>query len=207
MKSKNLLILIIVALTVGLGLFLFLGSKEKYNYVSQLSVERSNYKSYLASDTTLIPSGDTSGIHFFAIDSSYKVNAKVELLKRNDIVHVPTSSGENRKFIKHSKLLFTLKDTALSLTLLRDIESSNFFLPFSDNTSAQETYGAGRYLPVQYVEGKDLTLDFNLAFNPKCAYNHIYTCPVPPAENHLNIKVRAGEKTYVKIPASQRAIP
>jgi uncharacterized protein (DUF1684 family) len=71
------------------------------------------------------------------------------------------------------------------------------FLAFGDKTSALETYGAGRYLDVTKTPGsRTIKLDFNLAYNPYCAYDNTYSCPLPPAENLLEVAVKAGEKTY-----------
>jgi uncharacterized protein (DUF1684 family) len=71
------------------------------------------------------------------------------------------------------------------------------FLAFGDETSARETYGAGRYLDVQKVPGsKTITLDFNKAYNPYCAYNETFSCPLPPQENLLQVAIKAGEQTY-----------
>lgn len=70
------------------------------------------------------------------------------------------------------------------------------FVPFVDETSGKETYGSGRYLDLEQARGDDYVLDFNMAYNPYCAYNDDYVCPIPPRENKLPIEIRAGEKTY-----------
>jgi uncharacterized protein (DUF1684 family) len=71
------------------------------------------------------------------------------------------------------------------------------FLAFADATSANETYGAGRYLDVKKIPGaSSIILDFNQSYNPYCAYSEKYSCPFPPRENVLKIAVRAGEKKY-----------
>ncbi len=71
-----------------------------------------------------------------------------------------------------------------------------FFLPFADNLAGKETYPAGRYIePEQLADGKFL-VDFNLAYNPYCAYNDAWSCPLTPAENRLKVAIRAGEKIF-----------
>ena len=71
------------------------------------------------------------------------------------------------------------------------------FLAFADATSGDETYGAGRYLDVKKVPGATtVTLDFNKAYNPYCAYSDNFSCPFPPKENILSIPIKAGEKVY-----------
>jgi hypothetical protein len=72
----------------------------------------------------------------------------------------------------------------------------HLFIPFNDRTNGNETYGGGRFLDV-YETGTDtLIIDFNLAYNPYCAYNHKYSCPIPPEANNLELKVKAGEKKF-----------
>ncbi len=72
------------------------------------------------------------------------------------------------------------------------------FLPFTDLTNSKETYGAGRYIEVKSGNGNTITIDFNKAYNPYCAYNEAYSCPIPPKENRMAIGILAGEKTYKK---------
>jgi uncharacterized protein (DUF1684 family) len=72
----------------------------------------------------------------------------------------------------------------------------HLFIPFNDLTNGKETYGGGRFLDVYENGGKVLIIDFNLAYNPYCAYNHKYSCPVPPESNYLNLKIKAGEKIF-----------
>jgi uncharacterized protein (DUF1684 family) len=77
-------------------------------------------------------------------------------------------------------------------------EGSNgerLFVPFTDATTGQETYGAGRYLDLDRTSTGIYVVDFNTAYNPYCAYNPTYDCPVPPKDNRLPVPIRAGEKT------------
>ena len=80
------------------------------------------------------------------------------------------------------------------LVRARDPETGHLFLPFQDETSGRETYGAGRYLEVPVLEDGQLLLDFNYAYHPFCAYNPGYSCPIPPFENRLPVAIRAGER-------------
>ncbi|AEV31450.1 Protein of unknown function (DUF1684) [Owenweeksia hongkongensis DSM 17368] len=72
------------------------------------------------------------------------------------------------------------------------------FIPFTDLTNGEETYGAGRYVEATLPEGDTLLIDFNKAYNPYCAYNDKYSCPIPPKENHLGIEIKAGELVFEK---------
>jgi hypothetical protein len=73
---------------------------------------------------------------------------------------------------------------------------NKLFIPFADETSANQTYGAGRYLEADKPNGNIVALDFNLAYNPYCAYSEEYSCPFPPPENLLSVAIEAGEKKY-----------
>jgi uncharacterized protein (DUF1684 family) len=70
------------------------------------------------------------------------------------------------------------------------------FLPFTDLTNGIETYGGGRYLELRIVDLENGWIDFNYAYNPYCAYNHKYSCPIPPMDNHLNFRLEAGVKAF-----------
>ena len=74
----------------------------------------------------------------------------------------------------------------------------HLFVPFNDKTNGKETYGGGRFLDVMETGEEKLIIDFNKAYNPYCAYNHKYSCPIPPEANNLDIKVKAGEKKWHK---------
>lgn len=94
---------------------------------------------------------------------------------------------------------FGLGDSRFQLTVFKSAEdpfTRSLFVPFSDQTSGSETYGSGRYLDIEEQGGDSYELDFNLAYNPYCAYNEEYTCPIPPKENRLPVRIAAGEKNY-----------
>lgn len=119
---------------------------------------------------------------------------------------MPTSSGITKKFRKFGVLKFTLngREQLLSVYQIDPEIGSKFpeyadllFVPFKDLTSGKETYGVGRYIDIKTPKGNKVTLDFNLAYNPNCAYgNDKYSCPIPPKENFLRVEIKAGEKNY-----------
>ena len=74
--------------------------------------------------------------------------------------------------------------------------ATDLFIMFADGTSGHDTYGAGRFLHVPFAANGKTTVDFNEAYNPPCAFNHFATCPLPPFQNRLTLKVTAGEKNY-----------
>ncbi|MDQ7948357.1 MAG: DUF1684 domain-containing protein, partial [Pedobacter sp.] len=148
---------------------------------------------------------DLKDLHFFKIDESYCIRAKIELLPLDKILKIPTSGGQAKQFYRYAKATFNLKGKTFQLTLFKSEIPYNhpkykdlLFLPFTDETNSLTTYGGGRYIDVYLTDIKDgwLTIDFNKAYNPYCAYTHGYQCPIPPEENDLAVAIKAGEKLF-----------
>lgn len=143
-------------------------------------------------------------IEFFPIREKYCVKAKLVLTPDEKPFEMPRSKGNTGTYRKYGVATFTLdgKECKLSvyqfMKLINDPQYKNdLFLPFKDMTNGKETYGGGRFLELQIPEGDELLIDFNKAYNPLCCYhNPKYSCPIPPAENHLQVKILAGEKKY-----------
>ncbi|MGI8929030.1 MAG: DUF1684 domain-containing protein [Candidatus Limnocylindrales bacterium] len=114
-----------------------------------------------------------------------------------DTVTLATSTGQLRQMVVAGQLVFLFEAIEYRLTgfLTHDAEGYEvIFLPFRDETSGKETYGAGRYVEVPYdKDDEEFELDFNLAYNPSCAFSPAYDCPYPPPGNRLTVEVRAGE--------------
>ncbi|MBS1260848.1 MAG: hypothetical protein MAG453_00164 [Calditrichaeota bacterium] len=139
------------------------------------------------------------GLSWYAPADQYRVSAHVEPAAGDTLV-MPTSAGLEKSYIRHSRLRFALAGGSHELTLFAPASAPGAygFIPFTDATSGGETYGGGRYLDLDLpAAGSDsLLLDFNMAYNPLCAYVPHYNCPIPPAENALEIPIHAGEKAY-----------
>jgi uncharacterized protein len=139
---------------------------------------------------------------YYPVDSSYNVPAELKPSSESPTLTMPTSSGEMRPMRRVGALEFTLKGQPLRLTAFVEAgaaDVNHLFVPFRDRTTGTETYEAGRYLDLDRTVTGLYELDFNLAYNPNCYFSPMYSCPIPPAENHLQVEVRAGER--VKKPA------
>jgi len=137
-----------------------------------------------------------AGIEHFPINESYRVEAKLEAYDAPREVAVPTVLGLDAMYVAPGVLHFAIGGVEHSLEpYLSGPENERYFLIFRDATSAVTTYGAGRYLYAS-AAGEDGTtvLDFNLAYNPPCAFTPYATCPLPPPQNWLQIAIEAGEK-------------
>ena len=105
-----------------------------------------------------------------------------------------TSTGSEQTYVRFGKFKFTVEGQEAELTIYSG--PHGFFLPFADSLAGAETYGAGRYLEPEPLGKNKFLVDFNLAYNPYCAYNDRWSCPLTPRENRLNVAVRAGEKLF-----------
>ena len=137
-------------------------------------------------------------LNYFEPNTNYIVTAKLEKLPLGDTLTTRTSLGKERQFLKFAMAHFELQKQQHSLLLLKSVkkDSKRLFLTFKDATSGEESYGAGRYLDVYASEDNTALLDFNMLYNPYCAYADGFDCPLPPKGNQLKIKILAGEKTY-----------
>jgi uncharacterized protein (DUF1684 family) len=108
---------------------------------------------------------------------------------------IATSDGTDRVYHHAGVVRLPIADQEVPLNLY-DTGHPGFFLPFRDATSGKETYGAGRYLDLQPNDDGTVTIDFNLAYSPYCAYSDVYSCALPPAGNWLTVSIEAGEKNW-----------
>jgi len=148
--------------------------------------------------------GHFAGLSYYPPDPAFRVEAEVVPFDHTEIVQMGTSTGEIRPQMRAAELRFRIDGRDLRLTGFADPHQHHaheLFVPFRDTTSGRETYGAGRYLEVEVTHQKaggtySATLDFNLAYNPYCAYSPNYSCPIPPRENTLPVAITAGERSY-----------
>ena len=152
---------------------------------------------------------DKKFFRFFPADKNYLVKCSFEKLHDTAMVIMKTSGTKipEKDFTRYGKIMFTIHDTALKLTvyqsksLQQNPQYKNYlFIPFTDITTGDDTYGSGRYIDIATTDIKNNTveIDFNKAYNPYCAYTTGYNCPIPPRENYLNVAINAGEKTFAK---------
>ena len=117
--------------------------------------------------------------------------------QEKEVIEMITSTGESQPYLRWGTFTFAVEGETATLTIYRGLDDGEFFLPFADATSGNESYGAGRYLDVALLDDSRFLVDFNYAYNPYSAYNPRWNCPIPPAENRLRVPIHAGEK---KIP-------
>jgi uncharacterized protein (DUF1684 family) len=136
-------------------------------------------------------------LNYFLPDESYRIPAQFIPIKNGEVFKMKTNTDRLPEYRKYGQLLFTIQDQKLELTLYQNVEQPEYlFCPFKDKTNGNQTYGSGRFLDFEERDLENMVLDFNYAYNPYCAYNSNYSCPIPPFENHLDVEVLAGEKKW-----------
>jgi len=146
---------------------------------------------------------DFEGLKYYPIDYKYNIIAKLTKLEDLPKIEIKTSTGKILNYVIYGKLMFNIDNEPYELSVYQSARSvvSNrtedvLFVPFTDQTSGDETYGGGRYLVLDILEGNELNVDFNMAYNPYCVYNAGHSCPIPPLENNLPVKIPVGEMMY-----------
>lgn len=137
---------------------------------------------------------DFSELHYFPENPELNLRVEVEEFPEKQIVTMQTTTGDVQDYERFGRLRFTVEGEEAELTLFHN--PHGFFLPFADSLAGNETYGAGRYLEPELLTDGRFHVDFNLAYNPYCAYNELYSCPITPGENRLKVAIRAGEKVF-----------
>ncbi len=146
-------------------------------------------------------------LEFFDIEKKYRVEAEFVLTPDTPIFEMPTTTDRLSLYRKYGIAHFTLDGKKLELSIYQNQKlmtsfeyADHLFLPFNDLTNGTTSYGGGRYIDLEIPQNgsNTIVIDFNKGYNPYCAYNKKYSCPVPPAENNLSITIPAGIKAFSK---------
>jgi uncharacterized protein len=143
------------------------------------------------------------GLDFYPINMDYRIKAKFIRTPKEKPFKMLTTTDRRPDYVKFGEVYFSLMGKKFKLNIYQNIQlikkqgfEKHLFLPFTDLTNGEETYGGGRYIDLQIPEGDFIIIDFNQCYNPYCAYNHRYSCPIPPKENNIEIEVKAGVKVF-----------
>lgn len=206
MKVKN-----IILLGIGLTCFLMM-SCQSTSQDSATTAQDSNYADkiknfrlkkdslFLHSEKSPIPlieRDNFDGLKYFPINPDLKFEAPIIPYEKKIPDTIIGTKGDIRPAIRFGYIPFKYKGTNYKLQIYKFKKDDKYlFLGFTDETTGTETYGTGRYIDLELNGNGKYTVDFNLAYNPYCAYNPRFTCAIPPAENHLSFRVTAGEKVF-----------
>ena len=169
-----------------------------------LEYQKELNESYLNPETSPLKEDelkDFKGLNFYPYNEKFVVKAILERLKNQPVFKMPTSGKNQPNYKRYGILHFTINDQKFQLEVYQNLDlikmkgyKKHLFLPFIDETSGNETYGAGRYLDIEIPDGKEILLDFNKAYHPYCAYTIGYSCPITPDINFLKTEILAGVK-------------
>ena len=143
------------------------------------------------------------GLDYFEIDKKYRIEARIELTPNSPLFDMPTTIERVSLYKTYGIARFKLNGQTIELNIYQETSpekgfSDYLFLPFNDRTNGKETYGGGRYIDLELPleQSKTFIIDFNKAYNPYCAYNPNYSCPIPPKENDIELEIRAGMRNF-----------
>ncbi len=143
------------------------------------------------------------GLEFFPIAEKYRIVAEFEFTPFEKPFTIPTTTERLPVYVQYGIAHFELEGQKVNFPVYQNLElreqeeyKDYLFAPFTDQTNGFESYGGGRYIDLRIPKGDTIVLDFNKAYNPYCAYNGKYSCPIPPAENDLALRIEAGVKAW-----------
>jgi len=155
------------------------------------------------SPLTLVDQKTFEGLAYFPIDEKYRVEASFIRTPNEKPFKMATTTSRKPIYIKYGEAHFTIDNKQVVLEIyqnqnlkLKKGYENYLFLPFTDETNGGESYGGGRFIDLRIPNDNMIIIDFNKAYNPYCAYNYVYSCPKPPEENSIPLKINAGVKTY-----------
>jgi uncharacterized protein (DUF1684 family) len=202
LKQEAMKMLFTLLLTVVIS---FVFSQEKAKQTAQEFQDELN-KNYADKEKSPLTEEDLktfTHLDFFPISDEFIVKAKFIRTKKEKPFEMKTTTARLPVYKKYGELHFSIDGEKYKLNVYQNLdfiqkkEYENYlFLPFSDTTNGNETYIGGRYIDCYIQDGKDWIIDFNKAYNPYCAYNYKYSCPIVPLENDLPIAINAGVKKF-----------
>ena len=198
---RNLLILLLLV-------SIFSCKQDKHPILGETEWQKemnADYKDVTKSPLKEKDRKDFKGLDFFKFDSIYVVTAKLARTPDEKPFKMKTTTDRLPNYVKYGVVEFQLEgrlhqlDIFQNLDILEDEGYEDYlFLPFLDNTNGEGSYSGGRYVEARIPEGDEIVLDFNTAYNPYCAYNDKYSCPIVPRSNYLDADVKAGVKAFDK---------
>lgn len=196
----------VVPTLVLLMLFNFGFGQEKFDVTVVEKFQKDLNTEYADAKTSPLTADDLAkfkSLDFYPINEKAFVVAQFIRTKNEKPFGMQTSTARKPIYVKYGEAHFQLEGKELKLNIYRNIELSKkeeykdyLFLPFSDLTSGKESYIGGKYIDLKIPSSNTIVIDFNLSYNPYCAYNHKYSCPKVPLENDLTIEIKAGVKKF-----------
>jgi len=140
--------------------------------------------------------GKFVGLKYYPENPDLRFDLPIEKVEKPGLIVMATSTGDEQDYLHVGQIRFVVQGQEAILQVYVSAGGGDYFIPFVDATAPAETYGAGRYLEPEDLGGGQLHIDFNLAYNPYCAYNERWSCPLPPRANRIAVRIEAGELKF-----------
>lgn len=179
---------------------------DAQSHADSIAAYRQQYKEdFIKDPRSPLKAKDTGDLRFYPVSKEYQVWAKLQLTPEAKTFDMQTHSGKNQLYKQYAIATFSLKGKKYKLGIYQSLSllskeghKNHLFLPFNDLTNNETTFGGGRYIDFSTEDIKDrmLLIDFNKCYNPYCAFKEGYSCPIPPSENRLKLRIEAGEQLF-----------
>jgi len=187
----------------------FSWSQSETEFVKEIEAFRaSENEKFGTKETTILTPRDFrkfKELEFYPIDLNFRIEAKFVRTPNETPFLMPTTTARLPEYVKYAEAHFEIDGKPFQLNLYQSTTphedpqyKNHLFLPFTDYTSGDGSYGGGRFIDTYIPEGDIIVIDFNQSYNPYCAYNSKYSCPIPPKENDLLVRIEAGVKDFGK---------
>ena len=198
-------IALILVLFLNVTLF---AQKESPEFLEAVTYQEEENEKFRNPETTILTAQDLKtfkALAFYPVNLKYRVEATFKRTPDEQPFLMPTTTTRKPAYVKYGEAHFEIDGKKLQLNLYQSVPPMTdpeyvdyLFLPFTDLTSGDGSYGGGRFLDARIPDGDIMILDFNKAYNPYCAYNSKYSCPIPPKENDILVRLEAGVKDFGK---------
>jgi uncharacterized protein len=152
------------------------------------------FKTNAQSPLTLEQKVNFKGLNYYDYNLDLDMTVTATPFEQQETLEIITTTSQVRNYVRYAEFIFMVDDKKVRLTIFKT--DFGYFLPFVDANSGTETYPAGRYIEPETSDGITFHIDFNLVYNPFCAYNDAWSCPITPFENRVGVAIRAGEKLF-----------
>ena len=178
---------------------------ELQKYIEDLEIYRAEYNDYMKTNSNspfnLKGKVDFHDLNYFDVDPAFKFTSMLYEYESQDTVKILTTKGDERKIVRHGYFVFNYEGAGIKINVYEGQTGNGekyHSIWFTDKTTNEESYGVGRYINFEKVEDPEhrYEIDFNLAYNPYCAYSKEYSCAIPTKEDYIDIEIYAGEKKF-----------
>lgn len=183
-------------------IFILVSCSEKpASELTAFQLHQKEQHEFMLSNSSPLPEEERKNfiaLNYFPQNDSFNVQAEYRSVFNGGRIEFETNTERRPKYIHYGNVVFMINDKLHKLHAYKQESdtSKSLFVPFNDLSNGKSTYHSGRYLDITIPNSNSFNLNFNLAYNPYCAYNKKYSCPIPPMANRLDISINAGEKKY-----------